>query len=172
MLGTMRQTRTKQTREDVVNQQGSGYADGLDNEPYFQMGLQSARRVVQQWREAGADVVILEGNVNPAIHHARTPERRRQTRVFLEDVSRTTGARYIPSENQAYSPSPQDWQDGTHLNKEASLAFTRYLATPHPGSLARITLSGALNLLRQSLQNGGLRKDGDAGKQSTIRRRG
>lgn len=133
MLGTMRQTRTKQTREDVVNQQGSGYADGLDNEPYFQMGLQSARRVVQQWREAGADVVILEGNVNPAIHHARTPERRRQTRVFLEDVSRTTGARYIPSENQAYSPSPQDWQDGTHLNKEASLAFTRYLATLIPG---------------------------------------
>ncbi len=133
-LGEMSQASAGTTGKDIVREQGAGYALGLNNEPFFQMGLESARRLVQQWRTSGAEVVVLEGEVNPVIHHARTPERRLQTRLFLEEVCRTTGAQYIPSEAQSFVPSPQDWKDGTHFNEKTRTAFTRYLATLIPVS--------------------------------------
>lgn len=131
-VGEMRQAEARIAEADGPREQGTGYASGLENEPYFQMGLESAKRLVQQWRGSGAEVIVLEGAVNPSIHHERTPERRLQTRLFLEEVCRTTGARYIPSEAQAFVPSAQDWKDGTHFNEEARIAFTRYLATLLP----------------------------------------
>ena len=134
VVGEMRRASTGTEREGVLSGQSEGYVAGLNNEPYFQMGLQAARLLVQQWRATGAEVVVLEGDVNPAIRHPRTPERRLQTRLFLEELCQSSGARYISSATQSFVPSAQNWKDGTHFKAEARVAFTRYLATLLPVS--------------------------------------
>lgn len=112
----------------LVADQAGGYGSGLRNERFFQAGLEASRRLLRDWQQAGARVVVLEGSLNPAMHQPETPARRAQTRAWLAAACAETGARYLPLEQQGYQPAALDWSDGTHLNADGREKFTRYLA--------------------------------------------
>lgn len=112
----------------VVEGQVAGYAAGLTNDAYFEMGLRAACRLLAVWKNEGARVVVMEGSVNPVMHKPSTESRRRQVRAALEAACGQTGALYIPADEQDFKPGVADWADGTHLNRGGRELFTRYLA--------------------------------------------
>lgn len=105
-----------------------GYADGLQHHEYHDLGMRAAETLIRRWREAGAKVVVLEGSINPVMYQPATALRRHEVSRFLSRVCKDHGAHYIPIDAQRFNPGPDDWMDGTHLNKNAMISFTRYVA--------------------------------------------
>ena len=104
------------------------YADGLHRDEYFRLGMSAAETLIRQWREAGAKVVVLEGSINPAMDQPLTPARRQIVAEFLARVCQQYGAEYVALVDQSFKPGPDDWVDGTHLNRDAMISFTKYVA--------------------------------------------
>ncbi len=117
------------SRAARLEEQKTGYALGLEREETFRMGLAAAQTLVRSWRKAGAEVVVMEGSVNPVMHQIATAERKQEVVVALREDCMMHGARFVPAGEQVFRPQPEHWVDGTHLNEEARKAFTLYVGS-------------------------------------------
>lgn len=105
----------------------------------IQQGL--LRRSAQLLRAAGAEVILLEAPLFPpalALYDASLPEAFERFGRALADES---GVRFVPLD--AGPPfAPQDFYDLTHLRREGTLKFTRWVFREIDAALARRSASG------------------------------
>lgn len=74
------------------------------------------------------DMVIFEGDVNPAIYSPSRMAAKSQVRDFLVELTADSGQRYVSREEQGLAFTAEDWSDMSHLNSVGREKLTRRMA--------------------------------------------
>ena len=74
------------------------------------------------------DMVIFEGDVNPAIYSPSRLAAKSQVRDFLVELTADSGQRYVSREEQGLAFTAEDWSDMSHLNSVGREKLTRRMA--------------------------------------------
>jgi hypothetical protein len=74
------------------------------------------------------DMVIFEGDVNPAIYSPSRNMAKKQVRDFLIKLTEAYGQRYVSQEEQGLDLDAGDWKDMSHLNPGGREKLTRRMA--------------------------------------------
>ena len=74
------------------------------------------------------NLVVFEGEVNPAIHSPARKQAKAEIRAFLAGFAGTGGYRFVSRADQDLALGPECWKDMTHLNATGRELLTRRIA--------------------------------------------
>ena len=74
------------------------------------------------------DLVVFEGEVNPAIHSAARQQAKEDIRRYLNDFAEAKQGRFVTLAEQNLTFGPDRWKDMTHLNASGREILTRRMA--------------------------------------------
>lgn len=115
--------------KSALREQERVYAEGTARESINTSRLRALENMVRRLRARGVEVVIFEGQVNPAMRNPNGERLRLQTREALVAMAPDVGFTYVPASEQRVSIGADDWLDGTHMNAEGRRKFTEYAAS-------------------------------------------
>lgn len=114
--------------------QREAYSHVRVGQPFNEVHFRALERLIREARAEGADVLVFEGRINPAMRTPRGDALREAVRDRVSKMASELGFVYVPEPEQTFVPGEGDWADGTHLNARGREAFTRYAA----GVIARV----------------------------------
>ena len=103
--------------------------------------LDSLERFFSDLSPLFREIVVFEGQVNPAYPSPSLPALSAAMRSFLADLHNRGVVRFVPLEQQGLDLPPSAWKDMTHVGPEGrrlyTQAFARFLSLNPPALPAR-----------------------------------
>jgi hypothetical protein len=102
----------------------SGIVQEITRGPHVEVQMALLRRAVEKLREAGIEVVILEGVMHPAARDLYDTSIRGEFLVFARELARDTGAHFVSTREMPLF-AESDFYDLVHTNHRGAVKLTR-----------------------------------------------